>query len=72
MEVKQLTYRQLLREVAEERYGYVTTRDLGELKIPPVELGELAARGKLEHIRQVFIDFPIHVQPSEMNLFPPS
>lgn len=68
MEAKQLTYRELLREVAEERYGYVTTRDLGELKIPPVELRKLAARGKLEHIRRGVYRFP-DTRPTERDEF---
>ena len=68
METKKKTYRELLREVAEERYGYVTTRDLGELKIPPVELRKLAARGKLEHIRRGVYRFP-DTRPTERDEF---
>jgi predicted transcriptional regulator of viral defense system len=63
-----MTYREQLREVAEERYGYVTTRDLGELKIPPVELRKLAARGKLEHVRRGVYRFP-DTRPTERDEF---
>ncbi len=68
MEVKQLTYRELLREVADERYGYVTTRDIGELNIPPVELRKLAFRGKLEHVRRGVYRFP-DTRPTERDEF---
>lgn len=63
-----MTYRELLREVADERYGYVTTRDLGELNIPAVELRKLAARGKLEHIRRGVYRFP-DTRPTERDEF---
>ena len=68
MEAKKLTYRELLREVAEDKYGYVTTRDLEGLKIPPVELRKLAARGKLEHVRRGVYRFP-DTRPTERDEF---
>ncbi len=47
-----MTYRQQLREIADENYGYVTTRDAADLGIPTVELRKLAARGALQHVRR--------------------
>ncbi len=46
------TYRQLLRELADENYGYITTGDAAELGVPAVELRKLAARGALRHVRR--------------------
>ncbi|MBK8074509.1 MAG: type IV toxin-antitoxin system AbiEi family antitoxin domain-containing protein [Kineosporiaceae bacterium] len=45
-----MTYRQQLRELANESYGYITTRDAADLDIPAVELRKLAARGALQHV----------------------
>lgn len=45
-----MTYRQRLREVAEESYGYVTTRDAAGVGVPAVELRKLAGRGALQQI----------------------
>lgn len=59
-----MTYRERLREVADERYGYITTGDLVGLNIPPVELRKLASRGKLEHIRRGVYRFP-DTRPTE-------
>jgi predicted transcriptional regulator of viral defense system len=44
------TYRRRLATHAADQYGYVTTRDAVELKIPPVELPKLAATGGLSHV----------------------
>ena len=44
------TNRQLLREMAAEQYGYVTTRDAAAADIPAVELRKLAARGALTNV----------------------
>lgn len=44
------TNRRRLRERALDQYGYVTTRDAGELGIPVVELRKVAHRGGVEHI----------------------
>jgi hypothetical protein len=68
MRAQEGTYRQRLREVAEESYGYVTTRDLVGLNIPPVELRKLASRGKLEHIRRGVYRFP-DTRPTERDEF---
>ena len=45
-----MTYRQDLAEVAVGNYGYVTARDARELGIPVVEMGKLAARGRLKRV----------------------
>ena len=53
-----LTYRERLFEVAEEQYGYVTSKDARELGIPVVELAKLAYRGKLTQLRRGVYRFP--------------
>lgn len=45
-----MTYRRTLREIAEEQYGYITTKDAHDLGVPAVELRKLAQRGALENI----------------------
>ncbi|WP_187977012.1 type IV toxin-antitoxin system AbiEi family antitoxin domain-containing protein [Mycetocola sp. JXN-3] len=45
-----IKYRDVLREMALDRYGYVTTREAIEAGVPAVELPKLAARGGLEHV----------------------
>lgn len=44
-----MTYRELLRDVAREQYGLVTTGDADEVGVPAVELRKLTARGALAH-----------------------
>lgn len=63
-----MTYRERLREVADENYGYVTTADLQQLDIPPVELRKLANRGKLVHVRRGVYRFP-DTHPTERDAF---
>lgn len=43
-------YREVVREIALDHYGYVTTRGAAESGVPPVELPKLAARGGIENI----------------------
>lgn len=43
-------YRDIVREIAADQYGYVTTRDAVEAGVPAVELPKLAARGGLENV----------------------
>lgn len=45
-----VTYREIVRELALDHYGYVTTRGAAEAGVPAVELPKLAARGGLENI----------------------
>lgn len=46
----EVKYRDILREIALDQYGYVTTRDATEAGVPVVELPKLAARGGLENV----------------------
>ncbi|MGO1183463.1 MAG: type IV toxin-antitoxin system AbiEi family antitoxin domain-containing protein [Micrococcaceae bacterium] len=43
-------YRDIVREIALNQYGYVTTKDAADAGVPSVELPKLAARGGLKHI----------------------
>lgn len=43
-------YRDIVREIALDQYGFVTTRDASEAGVPAVELPKLAARGGLENV----------------------
>jgi predicted transcriptional regulator of viral defense system len=43
-------YRQMLREVALDHYGYVTSSDARRLGVPATELPKLAARGGLQRL----------------------
>lgn len=43
-------YRDIVREIALDQYGYVTTMQAAEAGVPGVELPKLAARGGLEHV----------------------
>jgi predicted transcriptional regulator of viral defense system len=45
-----VNYRQTVREIALDQYGYVTTRDAAEVGVPAVELRKLAARGALTNV----------------------
>lgn len=63
-----MTYRERLREIADENYGYVTTADLPPLGIPPVELRKLTNRGKLLHVRRGVYRFP-DTHPTERDVF---
>jgi len=44
------TYRDTVRELALDQYGYVTTQDAADAGVPPVELPKLAARGRLVNV----------------------
>lgn len=44
------TYREIVREIALDQYGYVTTRQAAAAGVPAVELPKLAARGGLENV----------------------
>lgn len=43
-------YRDIVREIALDHYGYVTTKAVAAAGVPAVELPKLAARGGLEHV----------------------
>jgi predicted transcriptional regulator of viral defense system len=53
-----MTARSDLWGVAVEQYGYVTALDAHRLDIPVIELGKLAARGKLDRLWQGVYRFP--------------
>ncbi len=46
----EVKYRDIVREIALDHYGYVSTRDAVEAGVPAVELPKLAARGGLENV----------------------
>ena len=48
--VAEVKYRDIIREIALDHYGYVATRDAAEAGVPPVELPKLAARGGLANV----------------------
>jgi len=43
-------YREIVREIALDHYGYVTTKEAARAGVPAVELPKLAARGGLENV----------------------
>lgn len=43
-------YRDILREIAFDQYGYVTTQDAIRAGVPAIELPKLAARGGLDNV----------------------
>ena len=43
-------YREIVRELAMDQYGYVTTKDAASAGVPAGELPKLAARGGLENV----------------------
>lgn len=45
-----LRYREVVRDIALDNYGYVTTKAATEAGVPAVELPKLAARGGLENV----------------------
>lgn len=44
------TYRETVRDIALDNYGFVTTRQAAEAGVPTIELPKLAARGGLENV----------------------
>jgi len=46
----EMTYRQIVREIAIDSYGYVTTTQASKAGVPAIELPKLAARGGLDHV----------------------
>lgn len=45
-----MNYRQTVREIALDQYGYVTTTDAADAGVPAVELRKLASRGALINV----------------------
>lgn len=46
----EVKYREIVREIAIDQYGYVTTKQAAEAGVPAVELPKLAARGGLKNV----------------------
>lgn len=61
-------YRDIVREIALDQYGYVTTRDAAEAGVPAGELPKLAARGGLENVAYGLYRVP-DVRPTEFDQF---
>jgi predicted transcriptional regulator of viral defense system len=61
-------YRDVVREIALDHYGYVTTRDAAEAGVPAGELPKLAARGGLENVAYGLYRVP-DVRPTEFDQF---
>lgn len=66
--VTRVTYRNTVREIALDHYGYVTTRDAAKAGIPAVELPKLAARGGLENIAYGLYRVP-NIPPTRFDQF---
>lgn len=45
-----MVYRDLVRDIAFDQYGYVTTKDAVDVGVPAIELRKLAARGALTNL----------------------
>lgn len=48
--VAEVKYREVVREIALDYYGFVTTKAAAEAGVPAIELPKLAARGGLENV----------------------
>ena len=46
---EKITYTQVIREIAQDRHGFITTTQAQEAGVPPVALRKLAYRGALEN-----------------------
>jgi predicted transcriptional regulator of viral defense system len=46
---EKMTYRQVIREIAQDQHGFITTTQAQKANVPPVELRKLASRGALEN-----------------------
>ncbi|NKE09075.1 MULTISPECIES: hypothetical protein [Kocuria] len=61
-------YRDVVREIALDHYGYVTTRAAAEAGVPTVELPKLAARGGLQSVAYGLYRVP-DIPPSPYDQF---
>lgn len=61
-------YRDIVRELALDHYGYVLTRDAVDAGVPSVELPKLAARGGLENVAYGLYRMP-DVPPTRYDQF---
>ncbi|MDN5634498.1 MAG: hypothetical protein L0G36_02505 [Brevibacterium sp.] len=60
--------RDIVREIALDHYGYVSTKDAVDAGVPAVELPKLAARGGLENVAYGLYRVP-DVQPTRYDQF---
>jgi len=63
-----IKYRDVVRDIALDHYGYVTTKDAAEAGVPAGELPKLAARGGLENVAYGLYRVPA-VRPTEFDQF---
>ncbi|MGL4744989.1 MAG: type IV toxin-antitoxin system AbiEi family antitoxin domain-containing protein [Dermatophilaceae bacterium] len=63
-----MRYRDVVREIALDHYGYVTTKAAAEAGVPAVELPKLAARGGLESIAYGLYRVP-NIPPNDLDQF---
>lgn len=61
-------YRDVVREIALDQYGYVTTKDAVDAGVPAGELPKLAARGGLDNVAYGLYRVP-DVRPTEFDQF---
>ncbi len=61
-------YRDIVREIALDHYGYVTTKRAAEAGVPAGELPKLAARGGLDNVAYGLYRVP-DVRPTEFDQF---
>ena len=61
-------YRDVVREIALDHYGYVTTKAATEAGVPAAELPKLAARGGLKNVAYGLYRVP-DVPPTEFDQF---
>lgn len=61
-------FREIVRELALDHYGYVTTREAAEAGVPAVELPKLAARGGLENVAYGLYRVP-DIPPTDYDQF---
>jgi len=61
-------YRDVVREIAYDNYGYVTTKDALDAGVPAVELPKLAARGGLMNVAYGLYHVP-DVPPTRFDQF---
>ena len=63
-----VTYREIVREIALDHYGYVTTGAAAAAGVPAIELPKLAARGGLENIAYGLYRVP-DIPPHDLDQF---
>lgn len=63
-----MKYRDIVREIALDHYGYVTTKEAAEAGVPAIELPKLAARGGLENVAYGLYRVP-DVPPTKYDQF---